>query len=401
MVHCVGRAAELGERAGGPCRGTRHLGVELLGGDPAAARALEEEAAGADHPHGQLRQPAVGGESPGDVLLALGERRRVHHHEVEPPAVAAQAFQLLERIRHDRREAAGRDLRPRRVVGQVAAGDRERRLAEVDRDHLRRSAGGGVHREPAGAGEDVQHPGTGRHAPGQDPVVALVEEVAGLLPVHHICLEPQAALLEQHRPVRWRADQRIAFLQPVQCRGVQLAGQAQDHGGRVERRLHRRQQVRQVGNPRGRVQLHHQGAVVGIQHQAGEAVVLPVEHPVSRGVAGGEQRPAHGTGRGDPGRPEGGVHRDRLAVVQHLEADRAGRVPQPDGREGPVRPEDDGQVAGGAVSRHGGDGLGEDPRVAATDPAECIRRQAHGQPGRRRAGEWGERGHPGRVRHWG
>jgi hypothetical protein len=81
-----------------------------------------------------------------------------------------------------------------------------------------------VHREPAVAREQVEYPSSGGHRPDPDAVVALVEEVSGLLAAHHIGLEVQAVLGERHRLDDRRPEQRQALVQPGH---LHLAGQAQ------------------------------------------------------------------------------------------------------------------------------------------------------------------------------
>ena len=167
-----------------------------------------------------------------------------------------------------------------------------------------------------------------RHRPHQRPVVALVEEVPGLVAADDVGLEGEAPLAEPDRARRVAARRssmpsvspNVSPLPTVRERrsttrsGSSASHSVGDHGG-------------EVGEPDRGVQLDDQRAVVAVDHQRRQAVVLAVHAAVGVGVGiGGERRAALEGGR-DPLPPERLVDRTRFAVVQDLEADRRSRDP--------------------------------------------------------------------------
>ena len=138
----------------------------------------------------------------------------------------------------------------------------------------------------------------------------------------------------------------VAVGEPERLALGDAAGEAQDDPLRVERLAQRRDHRGEVGEPDRGVQLDDQRAVVAVDDQRWQPVVLAVHAAVGVGVGiGGERRAALEGGR-DPLPPERVVDRARLAVVQDLDADRRRRIPQPDRHEAPVGIEHDGEIAG-------------------------------------------------------
>ena len=155
-----------------------------------------------------------------------------------------------------------------------------------------------------------------RHRPHQRPVVALVEEVPGLVTADDVGLQRQAALAEPNRTIGRRSDDRRAVGEPERLALADVAGQAQDDALRVERLAQRRDHSGEVGEPDRGVQLDDERAVVAVDDERRQAVVLAVHAPVGVGVGiGGERRAALERGR-DPLPPERLVDLARLAVVQ-------------------------------------------------------------------------------------
>ncbi len=233
-----------------------------------------------------------------------------------------------------------------------------------------------MHGEASGAGEHIEHAGALAHRGQQRPVLPLVEEVPGLLAADHVGLEQQPVLEERHR-----LDGQVTHHghRPA----ADAATMAHDHGRRNDQLTETVDDVRKVGQPGRGVDLRHVRVVVAIDHEAGQAVVLPVDEAIPGGVAGLLQRPpVRQRGAQSPG-PERRVDRRRPAVVQDTDADRRVRVVQADGDERPVRIEDDRQVARGPVVADGRDRPVEHPRMPGPDLALGVAGDAHRHPAAR------------------
>ena len=74
-----------------------------------------------------------------------------------------------------------------------------------------------------------------RHRPHQRPVVALVEEVSGLVAADDVGLQREAALAEPDRTVGRRSDDRHAVGEPERLALADGAGQPEHDALRVER----------------------------------------------------------------------------------------------------------------------------------------------------------------------
>ncbi len=347
--------------------------------DAARARRLQQQPTLRDQRDRQRGQALVGADRARDLRSVLGERRRVDDHDVEAPSSGSEPLELGERIAPDGLERACIDGRQMPVEVHVAPrrGDGER--ARVDRQDRVGSAGGSVHGEAAGAAEQVEHAGPVRERADEAPVVALIEEVARLLTPDDVGFEGESRLEERHRPGDGFAGHDLALLQPVQ---LLLAGGAREAQHDRRRREHvdeRVHHVAQVRHPRRGVQLDHEHVGVAVDHQPGEAVVLAVYDavPVRRGSLVGGQRRTPCRRLAQAGAEPRGVDRRRRAFVEHLHADRRGRIPQADGDETPVVVEHDREVAGCTLARRLADRPLVEPRMPGAKAAPGVGRGAH------------------------
>ncbi len=379
MVDRLARLAEDAQVPAGAAGGAADRGDELVGGHPAAARRLDEQTVRGDQPQGLVGQLGVRAERSGHVGLALGERGWIDDDDVELAVLAAEAVHHLERVALLDRVAARGDRGQAAVVVHVALGGRQRAGAGVHAQHRCGAAGCGVDAEPAGAGEHVEHRRAGGQRADQGAVVALVEERPRLLPVDHVGLELQSELAVQDRCAGGLAVQGHAVVEAVhRRRALQRPGQAQHHGARPQRRHDDRQDRGQVGDPRRAVQLEHEGVGVAVEHEPGEAVVLPVDAAVPGGVRGRQRRPSFQRGV-QATLPERCIDRRRRTTVEDLQADRRARVVQPDRDELALVVEHHGQVTGRAAGAERTDRLGVDPRMSGDDLAAGVGGEAHGE----------------------
>ena len=366
-----------------------HGAHEVGFADTAGARRLHEQPALRDQRDRERGQALVGGDRPRDLRRVLRERRRVDDHDVEATPCGAQALQLGERIAGEHLVRARGDGRQRAVERHVALRRRDGERARVDGQHGVRAAGGRVDGEPAGAAEDVEHAGAAGERADAAAVVALVEEVPGLLAANDVGLEREPRLEERHGPLDRLACDELALLQPVQVLVAGRAREAQHDRGRPAQVDERVDHVAQVRHPRRRVQLHDEHVRVAIDDEAGQAVVLAVDEPVAGGrriELGRERRPSLDR-RAEP-RPEPcRVDRHRRALVEHLHADGRRRVPQPDRDEAAVVVEHDGEVAGRALAGGAADRAVVQPRVTGLQAPASIGRHAQRDALRRRGGQ--------------
>ena len=211
-----------------------------------------------------------------------------------------------------------------------------------------------MHREPAGAAEDVEHPRALRQGAHERPVVTLVEEVTGLLTVDHVGFERETELEELDRPIDIGPVQRHALLQPVQVEISHRTGEPKDHRPHGEQLDEQRDECRQVRDPRCRVDLDDGDVPVAVDDQSGQRVVLAVHDPVASGRDGRRRLFESGAPLAssvEASAEELRIDRCRTAAVQDLHPDRGVRIPQPDGDELTILVEHHCQVAGDC--RHG------------------------------------------------
>ncbi len=211
----------------------------------------------------------VRGERPRHGCLVRRERRRVEDHDVELLALLGEVGEHLERVAGGGVHRAPTHLADAVIVFEVALRRLQRRLGLVDEVHRLGTARRRRHREATGAGEHVEHILARRHAPDERPVVALVEEVTRLLAVDDVGLERQPAFAEEHGLVGRGADDGVAVRQPEGLARGYRPAQAEDDALGVEELAEHFDDHRQVREPRRRVQLDHERAVVPIDDETG------------------------------------------------------------------------------------------------------------------------------------
>ena len=136
-----------------------------------------------DHLERRAVQGRVAGERALDGLLRLGEGGRVADHEVEAPPLRLVEAQDLEGV------LGGEGVvgRVEAVPAEVLPGGRDGIPVDVDGHHVPGASQRRGHGEAARVAEEVERvPAPRRHLPHQPPVLALVEEEAGLLPLPHV-----------------------------------------------------------------------------------------------------------------------------------------------------------------------------------------------------------------------
>jgi hypothetical protein len=249
--------------------------------------------------------------------------------------LAPQPGEHLERVAARGVVLARIDAAAAAVAFHVRDGRSDRRLRLIDAEHGACSAHGGMDPESAGAAEHVEHVAAAAVRCHQPSVVALVEEMAGLLSVEQVDPEPHAVFQEHDLVV-----ERIAPHDATRVSGV---GRDADGGGwerwcgcRVRDRARRAQDdprwFEQVGGdrdhavevrePRSGVERDHHAGVVSVDDQAGQRVVLAVNQPVGGGASVGRELRAAFDSAGHARTQEVGVDGGRLAVVEDADSDR-------------------------------------------------------------------------------
>ena len=168
------------------------------------------------------------------------------------------------------------------VAREVLARQRDGVRVLVDREDALRAAQRRVHREAAGEAEAVEHVAALREPADQEPVLALVEEEAGLLPAVGVDQELRAALAGSgSAPARgWPAEHLARCPRPSSSSASSRADLvAADDALEVRApppasASTRMRPVR--GEPR-RVQLQHRVAGVEVDDHAGQPVALAVD----------------------------------------------------------------------------------------------------------------------------
>ena len=187
-------------------------------------------------------------------------------------------------------------------------------------------------------------------APDADPVVPLVEEVAGLLAPHDVGLERQPVLAERHRlapAARRRARRRRTPGAGARAPRPSRRTIALRPG---ERRRAPSTTAPNVGQPGRRVGLDDERRVVAVDDQPGEARRSRRARRGSRSCASDAASVARRSSDAAIAVvPPVVVDRHRVAVVQDPDPDRRRRVVQPDRGEAPAVVEHDGEVARRAV----------------------------------------------------
>ncbi len=120
----------------------------------------------------------VAAERAGERGAVLGEGRRIEDDEVEAPAAGRERAEDIERIAGERAQVP--DPIQARMLGRLG----ERPFGDVDGEHLLGEKCG-VERKSTLVREAVEHRARAERLE-RDPMLALIEEEAGLLPVPRI-----------------------------------------------------------------------------------------------------------------------------------------------------------------------------------------------------------------------
>src|SRR5262249_4062340 len=152
------------------------------------------------------------------------------------------------------------------VASEVLPGERDRVRVLVDAEHPRSASQRGVHAEAAGEAETVEDAGSARQPAHQGPVLALIEEEAGLLSPTHVDAEAHSPLLDHDRVGGLLAPQELGatLLVAVLARDLVAPQNRADAGERPERldqHPPRRSKAR-------RVELQHHRAGIEICYDA-------------------------------------------------------------------------------------------------------------------------------------
>lgn len=353
---------------------------EIIGADMRGTRCLQEATTRLHQPDSQLAQFSIGPDR--SVLLAgaSGERWRIDHHDVVALVRVALCCHHLERIADGARETHMADLFC--VVFEISLRGGDRRCRDINRVHEAGTTRSGVDREPTRAGKHIEHRSVVSYGSNPLSVVALVEEMTGLLAVKHIGLERQTILQKQHRPRDLRSKEHHA-IDKTKRHGLgrlrYVSAQAQDNSIDTLHRGELGDDRTKMRVPRDRIHFNDEGVRVSIRDEGTDAIVLPEEHAVPRGVRAAE-RLACGNGRIDNTGPVSIIDRERLARVQYANSNRRVGVPQADGGERPVVIEHHRQRSGWGRRVTAGDRVGVDPGVATSDLAQGIFCHPHRNP---------------------
>src|SRR6185312_7638500 len=181
-----------------PVGGLDHVLLELLQAEQPGAGAGDEDPARLDQADRELVQVLVLLASlPVAVALAGEEELRGIEHD-HVPGLAV--------LRHLPRVGEGvgvHELEPDLVDVRVALGLGERGLVQVHAGDLLRPARHlGVEREASGVAAEIEHPRAAGEARQRLPVLALVAEKAGLVPLGEVHLVADAVLADLHQAGR-------------------------------------------------------------------------------------------------------------------------------------------------------------------------------------------------------
>src|SRR5260370_28484229 len=127
---------------------------KFLGGDVRGTRTGDKNAGGRQMADTQCRQFAVGANGPGALPLALGQRGRVKHHQIE---LAYRIFsEPLEGLRLDKFVPARSDGGIRQVEREVSLRAGQGVRAKIQVRHRPRAAAGGIKGKTSRKTESVQ-----------------------------------------------------------------------------------------------------------------------------------------------------------------------------------------------------------------------------------------------------
>ena len=165
-------------------------------------------------------------------------------------------------------------------------------------------------------GEAVQHPAAAGQGLDGQPVVLLIQEKAGLLPLGHVHLIADAVLHNLHHRIEGVGQEALHPLHALleAHLGVASLVDAPDGDAVLLQKIHQQRQNGgfQPVDAQGQG-LHHQHVGKLVHHQAGEEIGLPEDHPAGGGVhrvlavlPGGQKIPVDD----GPGVPGQDAHRD-------------------------------------------------------------------------------------------
>ena len=116
------------------------------------------------------------------------------------------------------------------VVLHVANCGLERGSVEVDAEYRLRATCGCVHRERASAREYIEHLRIAGEAADLGAIVALIQEMSGLLTVDHVGFEGETVLAEDHWRGGCRSNEGSTFFEAEHVLPGDVAAETQHDG---------------------------------------------------------------------------------------------------------------------------------------------------------------------------
>jgi hypothetical protein len=223
------------------------------------ARCGHQGSAGTEEPHGPQVDFSIASERRSNRRPRLGKGRRIQHHGLEP---LPSPFQLSQGI-----EGVG--LPPLDVVliveGRIGLSPRQGLGARIDRYHVP-GALCQVEGEGAMVGEAVERPTAGGGEPAREqPIASLVEKRAGLLSGPRCGEVSHRGLADLDFLGHVTMHQLRFQAQPLPPANRRVVAQEHTRGLKL---LHQRiQDHRTHALQPSREELHHQPAVIAIDHQ--------------------------------------------------------------------------------------------------------------------------------------
>ncbi len=205
-----------------------------------------------------------------------------------------------------------------------------------------------------------------------------------------------AVLEEGDASVGGLAEKDVAVGSPGSRRD--RTGQPEDHPLGFEMLGQRIDDVIEVREPCGRVELHDERRSVAVHDETRDMIVLAVQPAQPGDLVIVDELSTTLDRLLDAGSPQLGAHR---GLVRRKDSDPngRGRIPEPDCGEVTFVVEDDGEVARLAVVGDPFDGLVEDPRVSTADVTQCRGSDPHRKVAASSSKRLGR--HPARLRRIG
>ena len=331
-----------------------HVVVQVM-----AARAGHEDALLLEHRHRESIVFAIRACARRDRTARLDERRRVEHDDAVALALALQTAHGVERI-HAQELHAVREP----VALDVGARQRQRGFRRIDRQHARGPTARHVHGPLALIAEHVECAAAVRTRLGTLAVLALVQEQTGLLTVDQVGLEREPADRDRDLLGYVTPPDPAVLIQTFELpeRGVG----DQDGALRLEHLLERDAQRLQLLIHAARQYLHREHVAIAIDHESRQLIGLAIHH--SYRVLARVKCLAGALRALETLDEEVGV--DLVAAArQHARADQAVAIDVGLAKERAalIQHLDDATVLDRALPLL--DLVGEDPRVAAANPA--------------------------------